>query len=135
MARSSGRGVGALRFDDVVHLTADWPEVEVRTSYGTPALGVRGRTFCRLWGERDFSKADVTGTDVLVVFCELEEKPFLIEEGGGAIFDAPHYAGYGAVLVRLADVGESHLVELLHSSYLLKAPPALLRRLGEGPRP
>jgi len=67
-------------FDDVMRLGSRWPEVTVSTSYGTPALKVRGKTFCRMWGPRDVSKADVGAGDVLVVFCELDEKQFLLAE-------------------------------------------------------
>ena len=35
-------------FDDVVRLCVDLPEVTVPTSYGTPALKVRGKGFRRL---------------------------------------------------------------------------------------
>jgi hypothetical protein len=118
-------------FDDVERLTSGLPEVTVSTSYGTPALKVRGKLFCRLWGERDFHKSDVSGTDVLVVFCELEEKQGLIEDGAGAIFTAPHYDGHGSVLVRLADVGDEDLAVLLRESYLLRAPASLRATLGD----
>ena len=35
-------------FDDVVRLCANLPSVTVSTSYGTPALKVKGKSFCRL---------------------------------------------------------------------------------------
>lgn len=113
-------------FDDVVRVTAHLPEVSVSTSYGTPALKVRGKAFCRLWGERDHRKADVEGA-VLVVFCEIDEKRFLLDESDGSVFTAPHYDGYGAVLVNLDVVDESQLADLLLDSYLLKAPPSIQR--------
>ncbi len=114
-------------FDDVVRVTAHLPEVTVSTSYGTPALQVRHKSFCRLWGERDRHRADVDG-DVLVVFCDPDEKRFLLEESDGSVFTAPHYDGYGAVLVNLGLVDESLLADLLLDSYLLKAPSSIRRR-------
>jgi hypothetical protein len=114
-------------FDDVVRIGTQWPDVSVSTSYATPALKVRGKGFCRLWGERDRSKSDVEG-EVLVVFCELDEKEFLLAESDGSIFTAPHYDGYGAVLILLDNVDEELLTSLLLESYLLKAPASIRRQ-------
>jgi hypothetical protein len=115
-------------FDDVIRLSAQWPGVTVSTSYATPALKVRNKAFCRLWGDRDYSKSDVDDSEVLVVFCEIDEKEFLLAESDGSIFTAPHYDGYGAVLVRLADIDDVLLTSLLLESYLLKAPPTIRRQ-------
>ena len=100
-------------FDDVVRTSSQWPEVSVSTSYATPALKVRGKAFCRLWGERDRSKSDIDEVEVLVVFCELDEKEFLLGESDGSIFTAAHYDGYGAVLIRLEKVASELLASLL----------------------
>jgi hypothetical protein len=115
-------------FDDVVRLCVDSPEVTVSTSYGTPALKVRGKGFCRLWGARDNSRANVFDVEVLVVFCELDEKEFLLAESDGSIFTATRFDGHGAVLVLLDDVDEGLLQALRRESYLLRAP-ASIRRL------
>lgn len=109
-------------FADVVTLCAGWPDVTESLSYGTPALKVRGRAFCRLWGERDYKKADVTDSDVLVVFCELSIKNALIDDSDGSVFGAPHYDGHGAVLLRLTTIASSELADLLRESYRLRAP-------------
>jgi hypothetical protein len=114
-------------FKDVIRISEAWPEVTVSTSYATPALKVRGKAFCRLWGERDRSKSDIEG-EVLVVFCELDEKEFLLAESDGSIFSAPHYDGYGAVLVSLDHVEQELLASLLEESYLLKAPSSIRRQ-------
>ena len=45
------------------------------------------------------------------------------------LFSTPHYDGYGALLIRLDDVGADDLVDLLEDSYRLKAPKTLVRRL------
>jgi hypothetical protein len=115
-------------FDDVVRLCAHLPEVAVSTSYGTPALKVRGKGFCRLWGPRDAAKAEVGDAQVLVVFCEQDEKQFLLAESDGSVFTAPHYDGHGSVLVLLDDVEEALLEALLLESYLLRAPATIRRQ-------
>jgi hypothetical protein len=116
-------------FDDVRRLTADLPEVTESTSFGTPALAVRGKSFCRLWSAREHARDGVHDTEVLVVFCDLEEKPALIESSGGMLFSTPHYDGYGAMLVRLDDVDLDDLADVLEDSYRLKAPASLLKAL------
>jgi hypothetical protein len=119
-------------FDDVIRIGSELPEVEVSTSYGTPALKVRGKSFCRLWGpdEHESKGPEVTG-DVLVVFVEVAEKRAWIETSDGVLFDQAHYRGHGAMLVRLAEVDEDLLADVLEQSYRLKAPRTLLRRLDE----
>jgi hypothetical protein len=116
-------------FADVKRLTSHLPEVTESTSYGTSSLKVRGKSFCRLWGEREYERYAVHDTEVLVVFCDLDEKPFLIEAGGGALFTTPHYDGHGAVLIRLADIERDELAHRLEASYRMKAPPTLRRPL------
>ncbi len=118
-------------FDDVVRLCAELPELTVSTSYGTPALKVRGKGFCRLWGPRDRSKAPVGDAEVLVVFCEPDEKEFLLAESDGSVFTAPHYEGHGTVLVLLDEVEEGLLRALLLESYLLRAPATIRRQFPE----
>ncbi|HUZ42263.1 MAG TPA: MmcQ/YjbR family DNA-binding protein [Acidimicrobiales bacterium] len=97
------------RFDDVIRLNAHLPEVTVSTSYSTPALKVLKKGFCRLWGDRDCSKADVGDDEVLVVSCDPDEKEFLLAESDGSIFTAPHYDGHGAVLNLLDDIDPESL--------------------------
>lgn len=116
----------------MVRIGSTLPEVEVSTSYGTPALKVRGKAFCRLWGddERDRKGPGEEG-DVLVVFVDVAEKRAWIETSDGALFDHAHYAGHGAMLVRLDRVDDDLLTDVLEQSYRLKAPRTLLRRLDQ----
>jgi hypothetical protein len=117
-------------FEEAKKLVGHLPDVTESTSYGTPSLKVRGKSFCRLWGEREYEKYAVVDTEVLVVFCDVDEKPLLIEMSEGALFSTPHFDGHGAVLIRLRDVARPDLAAYLEESYLLKAPPALRRSLG-----
>jgi len=118
-------------FNTVKQICAKWPEVTESTSYATPALKVRGKMFCRLWGERDWKKSDVQAKQVLVVYCEIDEKEFLLAESDGSVFSAPHYDGHGSVLIRLDDVDKDLLSSLLLESYLLQAPAALRREFDQ----
>lgn len=110
-------------------MAGDWPDVSVGTAYGTPALRVRRTSFCRLWSQREHDRDGVHDSKVLVVFCDVDEKPHLIDARPGVLFSTPHYDGYGAMLVRLADVDPRDLRDLLEDSYRIKAPTILVRRL------
>lgn len=116
-------------FDDVRRLGMALPEMAESTSYGTPALKVRKKLVCRMWSEREHNRDSVHDTEVLVVFCELEMKQVLLDNHPDALFTVPHYDGYGAVLVRMADVGLDDLADWIEDSYRLKAPPTLIRQL------
>jgi hypothetical protein len=124
-----------MDFDDVVRVGSRLPEVEASTSYGTPSLKVRGKSFCRMWGPEENERKGPEPGPVLVVFCELEEKAMLIESSGGVLFDQDHYAGHGAVLVRLFDADEALLEDVLTESWRLKAPKRLLREFDARPAP
>ncbi|WP_419915949.1 MmcQ/YjbR family DNA-binding protein [Candidatus Poriferisodalis sp.] len=116
-------------FDDVRRLGMALPEMAESTSYGTPALKVRKKLVCRMWSEREHNRDSVLDTEVLVVFCELDMKQVLLDNHPDALFTVPHYDGYGAVLVRMADVGLDDLADWIEDSYRLKAPPTLIRQL------
>jgi hypothetical protein len=118
-----------VTFDDVTRLTAHLAEVEVSTSYGTPALKVRGRSFCRMWGDSEHRRDGIDDTEVLVVFCDLAWKESLIESSGGVLFTTSHYDGFGAVLVRLTDVGSDDLAAYLDEGYRHRAPASLRKLL------
>ncbi len=118
-------------FEDVRRLGMRLPEATEGAFYGTAALKVRGKGFCRMWSEREHNRDGVRDTEVLVVFCEPEAKEALLENHPGVLFSTPHYEGYGAVLIRLADVALDDLAEWLEGSYRRRAPAALLRRLDD----
>jgi hypothetical protein len=101
-------------WQDVVELARDLPETVETTSYGRPALKVRGK----------FVAALRSSPDALVLRCDLEEKPFLLEARADVLFETPHYEGWGYVLLRL-DASHDDLREFLYDSWLLAAPRKL----------
>ena len=103
-----------LTWDDVVALARELPEIEESTSYGRPALKVRGK----------FVAAMRTNPDAVVLRCDLDEKPLLLEARPDILFETPHYHGWGYVLVRLeASLDDAR--EFLTDSWLLAAPKKL----------
>jgi hypothetical protein len=109
-----GRLGGVLTWQDVVQLTRDLPEIQESTSYGRPALKVRGK----------FVAALRTNPDALVVRCDLEEKPFLLEARPDILFETPHYHGWAYVLLSL-EASLEDAREFLTDSWLLAAPKKL----------
>jgi len=104
-----------MTWDDVVRIAAELPEVEVSTSYGTPALEVRRKLFARLRGEEG----------AVVLMCELDEKEALLASGDPAFFTTPHYDGYGSILVDLDKVAPDQLAELIGDAWRHRAPARL----------
>jgi hypothetical protein len=106
-----------LTWDDVVALGARLPGVEVSTSYGTPALKVRGGLMCRMR----------TDPDALVVrVLDMGEREALLQGAPDAFFTIPHYDGYPYVLARLETVDRQELAELLEDAWRLRAPKRLV---------
>lgn len=117
-------------WDTVVRIGLDLPDVAVDQWFGTPALKVRKKSFCRMWSDREHARdgIDRADTEVLVVMCDLDEKPALIE-AHAALFETPHYEGYGAMLVRLDDATDELITDVLEDAWRQKAPFTLLKRL------
>jgi hypothetical protein len=109
-----------IAWDDLLALAGELPEFEESTSYGRPALKVRGKMFAALR----------TNPDAVVVRCDLEEKPLLLEARPDVVFETPHYHGWPYMLVRL-DAPVDEMREFLFDSWLLAAPKTLARRLTE----
>ena len=104
-------------WDDVVAIGSRLPGVEVGTSYGTPALRVRGKGICRLR----------TDPDALVVrVIDLADREALLRGKPGTYFSTAHYDGYPYVLVRLDAVDRAELAELLEDAWRIRAPKRLV---------
>jgi hypothetical protein len=103
-----------IGWDELVALARELPEFEESTSYRRPALRVRGKFFAALR----------TDADAIVVRCDLEEKPLLLDAHPDVLFETPHYHGYGAMLIRL-DTPLDDVREFLFDSWLLAAPKRL----------
>jgi hypothetical protein len=101
---------------DVVAIGNALPGVEEGTWWRTPALKVRGKSFCRL-------KED--GETLVVQVLDLEDKEALLRSDPEVFFTTPHYDGYAYVLVRLERVGREMLAELLEDAWRLRAPKSL----------
>jgi hypothetical protein len=84
-----------MTWDEVVTIASALPEVVVSTSYGTPALKVRGKLLTRLRPEDD---------SLVLLGVPPDERDMLIEADPGTYHTTPHYDGYDIVLARLASL-------------------------------
>jgi hypothetical protein len=85
-------GATALTWDDIIQLASELPDVTVSTSYGTPALKVKGKLLTRLRPEDN----SLVLLDVVV-----DEREMLIEADPHTFHTTPHYDGYPIVLAYL----------------------------------
>lgn len=106
----------------VAHASATFPETHESTSYGTPALKVKGKLVGRL-------RTDAEG--LLALRCGLDEKAALVEGDDPAFSTLPHYDGHAYVLVDLDLVETEQLHEVLTDAWL-RAAPVRVRQAWEG---
>ena len=110
-------------WDHVVSLAQDeLSEVEVSTSYGTPALKVRKKLFARLREDSEH----------LVVFVDFMEREALVQSSPEVFSVTPHYVDWPMVLVHLDRVDPEELRELVIESWRRRAPRGLVTAYDEG---
>jgi hypothetical protein len=99
-------------WDDVVRIGSALEGVEVSTWYGTDALKVGGKGFCRMRSD----------PDALVVMVDgLDEKEALLQGQPDVFFTTPHYDGYAFVLVRLKEIDPGQLEEVVEDAWRVRS--------------
>ena len=116
--------------DDVRRIALALPETTEEP--GSFRFLVAGKAFAWTWLERtDPKRARVPNTKVVAIRVAHElEKETLIEMDPSAFFTEPHYNGFPAILVRLANVDPAMLEKLLTDAWRIQAPKRLLREDG-----
>jgi hypothetical protein len=92
----------------------------------------KAKGFAWVWKERVIAKKPrVPNHGVLAVrVATLGEKDTLISAEPAKFFTEPHYNGFPAVLVRLAEVSVADLRELLAAAWRCQAPADVTKRTG-----
>lgn len=106
-AGGKARGPAVIGWDEVVALGLALPGVELGTSYGRPALKLRGKMLAA------GGKAD----DHFVLSATLDEIDMLKETEPAAFFQTPHYEGWPAVLVRYAEADPERIAALIERAW------------------
>jgi len=96
-----------VTYDLVRQMALQLPNVEEGTSYGTPALKVKGKLFVRLREE----------DDAIVLRTTFEQRDGLMADDPNTYYITDHYREYPWVLVRLAAVRPDVLAELLQIAH------------------
>ncbi|MGE3766358.1 MAG: MmcQ/YjbR family DNA-binding protein [Kofleriaceae bacterium] len=94
----------------------------------------KDKGFVWSWMERvDPKKPRVENRDVLACrVANAEEKALLLAQDESKIFTEPHYNGYPAVLVRLANVSSGELERLIVEAWRCMAPKAVVAAYDAG---
>lgn len=92
------------------------PEVVEGLCYGTPAFRVKRRLFARLWEDGE----------TLVLSADSGTREALINARPETFFVTDHYLAYDWVLVRLGQIAEPELRDLILAAWRRRAPQALV---------
>jgi hypothetical protein len=111
----------SITHDAVRRVALTFPNVEESTSYGTPALKVKGKLFVRWRNEED--------PDTIVLKMPFDQREELMAADPETYFITDHYRNYPWVLVRLSKVHPDALHELLRIGYGNALPARRLRKL------
>lgn len=111
-----------IGWDRIVALGLALPGVALGTSYGRPALKVRGKTFA-CTGKTD---------DHCVLMLPLDEVELLIESAPECFFQTKHHVGWPAVLTRYAAADAERIAALLERAWAARAS-ALQRKARPSP--
>ncbi len=101
----------AVKWEDVVALASNLPEVAESTSYGTPALKVAGKLMGRLRTDSDGSLA-----------LKTSDKQALVAGDDPAYFTTSHYHGYDYILINLDLADPAEVAELIDDAWHIAAP-------------
>ena len=98
-------------FDAAIAIGRTLPDVEVTTTWGAPALKVRGKMFACVAINKSAEP------DSMVVRMDTAQRDLLIEEEPATYYLTDHYVDYPCVLVRLSRVSPASLSDLLRGAH------------------
>ena len=110
-------------WDEVAAFALTLPDTEMSTSYGRPAIKLRGKAFLYLGRE----------ADSFAVSAKLPDKELLIETDPETFWESDHYRGWPAVLVRYGSPARARIEAVIARAWWDRATKA--QRLAFGERP
>jgi hypothetical protein len=108
----------AVTFEQVRLAAHALPGVEDSTSYGTPALKVRGKLLARLH----------QSGECLVLRTDLLDREILMQSDSRVFYITDHYRDYPWILVRFSAVDRTALPDLMERAWRLVAPKSLVSK-------
>ena len=118
----SGPASTGVTFDQVRTIALGFPGVEDGTSYGTPALKVRGKLLARVH----------QSIDCLVLRTDFLDRHILMQSAPSIFFITDHYRDYPWVLMRFSALGVRDLQNLIERAWRLVAPKTLVKNYDAG---
>jgi hypothetical protein len=104
-------------FDQIREIALKLPGVEDGTSYGTPALKVKGKLLARL-------KEDGQSAVFRVTF---DQRDLLMQTKPKVFYITDHYLGYPAVLMRLSAASSKQAADVVEMAWRFSAPKRMVR--------
>lgn len=101
-------------WDEVVAFALALPDTELSTSYGRPAVKVRGKAF--VYPGREAGS--------FAVSTPLGEKDVLMETDPDTFWETPHYRGWPAVLVRFGSADRERIENVIRRAWWDRASKA-----------
>jgi hypothetical protein len=113
-------------FKTVESVGRSLPDVEATTTWGQPALKVRGKMFVCIASHKSAEP------NTLVVMMDFADRDALVEDDPGTYYLKEHYVNYPCVLVRLSRVRADALRDLITGAHRFVS--ARVRRKAPGGR-
>lgn len=107
-----------MQWPQVCALALKLPEVEESTSYGRPALKVKGKGIC-FWNNPE---------DVVFQLENVDEQQFLLETQPDVYYITDHYIGWPSIRARLKKLDPAECDLRLKRAWLIKAPKAVQKK-------
>jgi hypothetical protein len=120
------RTTPGVEYRRVCEIARKLPGVEESSSYGTPALKVKGRFICRLRTEAE---------GALAIRCDFLDRQILLQADPRVFFVTDHYLDYPMILVRLDKIRLSALPDLIERAWRMVAPAKLVAEYDARRRP
>jgi hypothetical protein len=100
-----------MTWDEVAAIGLALPGTALSTSYGRPAIKVRGKMIA-CTGKTD---------DHFVLSATLDDVDMLMDTDPDCFFQTPHYVGWPTVLVRYATADPERITALLERASVVRA--------------
>jgi hypothetical protein len=110
------------KFMAALELAKRFPGVELGTSYGTPAIKVKGKFMARLRSEAE---------GWLAIRCDFLVRDMLLQAAPEVFHLTDHYRDYPMILVDLAKIRKVALLDILEQAWRLTATKKLVREYDE----
>jgi len=109
-------------FAATVKLAKRFPGIEVETSYGTPAIKVKGKFMARLRTEAE---------GWLAIRCDFVDREMLLQAAPHVFHLTDHYRNYPMILVDLAAIEKEALADILERAWRMTAAKKAIREWDE----